>query len=178
VSGSFNWPWTTELSPWELATRFTDTASYFVSEASVYRLLKAHELITSLAYIVMKAADEFKDKTTAPNQLWPTDFTYFKVTGWGWFHLSTVLDDFSRYIIAWKLCTIMKAQDVTDTLDLALAASGCDQARIALISHPGDIVIMDNFGSHKGKAVRRFIRAAGAKLIFLPKYSPDLNPIE
>src|SRR4051812_25612765 len=59
-----------ELSPRELATRFTDTANYFVSEASVYRLLKAHDLITSPAYIVMKAADEFKDKTTAPNQLW------------------------------------------------------------------------------------------------------------
>ncbi len=119
-----------ELSPRELATRFTDTAYYFVSEASVYRLLKAHDLITSPAYIVVKAADEFKDKTTAPNQLWQTDFTYLKVTGWGWFYLSTVLDDFSRYIIAWKLCTTMKAQDVTDTLDLALAASGCDQARV------------------------------------------------
>jgi putative transposase len=43
---------------------------------------------------------------------------------------------------------------------------------------PGDIVIMDNLGSHKGKAVRRLIRAVGARLIFLPKYSPDLNPIE
>ena len=101
-----------ELSPRELATRFTDTANYFVSEASVYRLLKAHDLITSPAYIVMKAADEFKDKTIAPNQLWQTDFTYLKVTGWGWFYLSTVLDDFSRYIIAWKLCTTMKAQVV------------------------------------------------------------------
>ena len=44
--------------------------------------------------------------------------------------------------------------------------------------HPGDIVIMDNLGSHKAKAVRQLIRAAGAKLFFLPKYSPDLNPIE
>jgi putative transposase len=52
------------------------------------------------------------------------------VTGWGWFYLSTALDDFSRYIIAWKLCTTMKAQDVTDTLGLALAASGCNQVRI------------------------------------------------
>ena len=42
----------------------------------------------------------------------------------------------------------------------------------------GDIVVMDNLGSHKGKAVRRLIRSAGAKLLFLPKYSPDLNPIE
>jgi putative transposase len=100
------------LSPRELAVRFTDTESYFVSEASVYRLLKALDLIASPAYIVMKAVDEFKDKTTAPNQLWQTDFTYLKVTGWGWFYLSTILDDFSRYIIAWKLCTTMTAEDV------------------------------------------------------------------
>src|ERR1700745_381677 len=44
--------------------------------------------------------------------------------------------------------------------------------------HPGDIVVMDNLGSHRGKAVRRAIRSVGAKLFFLPKYSPDLNPIE
>ena len=118
------------LSPRELAVRFTDTEKYFVSEASVYRLLKAHDLITSPAFIVIKAADEFKDKTTAPNQLWQTDFTYLKVIGWGWFYLSTILDDFSRYIIASKLCTTMKAEDVTDTLELALAASGIDTARV------------------------------------------------
>ena len=120
-----------ELSPRELATRFTDTEDYFVSESSVYRLLKAHDLITSPAFIVIKAADEFKEKTTAPNQLWQTDFTYLKVIGWGWFYLSTILDDFSRYIIAWKLCTTMRADDVTDTLQLALTASGCASAHIA-----------------------------------------------
>ena len=120
-----------ELSPRELAARFVDTKRYFVSEASVYRLLKAHDLITSPAFIVVKAADEFKDKTTAPNQLWQTDFTYLKVIGWGWFYLSTILDDFSRYIVAWKLCTTMKAEDVTETLNLALQASGLDQVNIA-----------------------------------------------
>ncbi len=119
-----------ELSPRELAVRFTDSRGYFVSEASVYRLLKAHDLITSPAFVVIKAADEFKEKTTRPNQLWQTDFTYLKVIGWGWFYLSTILDDFSRYIIAWKLCTTVKASDVTATLELALKASGCDQARI------------------------------------------------
>lgn len=119
-----------DLSPRELAMQFTDTEKYFVSEASVYRILKSYDLITSPAYVVLSAADEFKDKTTRPNQLWQTDFTYLKVIGWGWFYLSTILDDYSRYIIAWKLCTTMKTEDVTDTLDLALQASGCDQATV------------------------------------------------
>jgi putative transposase len=119
-----------ELSPRELAVQFTDSKAYFVSEATVYRLLKAHDLITSPAFIVIKAANEFKDKTTAPNQMWQTDFTYFKITGWGWYYLSTILDDFSRYVIAWKLCTTMKAEDVTDTLELALTASGCDKVQV------------------------------------------------
>ena len=94
-----------ELSPRELAVRFTDERQYFVSEATVYRLLKAHDLITSPAYVVIKAADQFHTKTTRVNEMWQTDFTYFKIIGWGWMYLSTVLDDFSRYIIAWKLCT-------------------------------------------------------------------------
>ena len=119
-----------ELSPRELATQFTDTQKHFVSEASVYRILKAHDLITSPAFVVIKAADEFTEKTTTPNQLWQTDFTYLKVIGWGWFYLSTILDDYSRYIVAWKLCTTMKAGDVTDTLELALAASGCCSAKV------------------------------------------------
>ena len=68
--------------------QFTDTEKYFVSEASVYRILKSYDLITSPAYVVLSAADEFKDKTSRPNQLWQTDFTYLKVIGWGWFYLS------------------------------------------------------------------------------------------
>lgn len=74
-----------EPSPRALAVRFTDTERYFASEASVYRLLKAQDLIPSPspAYIAIKAADGFRDKTVRPNQLWQTGFTYLKVTGWG-----------------------------------------------------------------------------------------------
>ena len=117
-----------ELSARELALTFTDRHKTFISEASVYRLLKAEGLITSPAFILMQAADRFANPTTAINQLWQTDFTYLKVTGWGWFYLSTVLDDFSRYIVACKLCTTMAAADVTATLELALQAAGLDQA--------------------------------------------------
>ena len=71
----------------------------------------AQDLIATPAFRVMTAADEFHDKTTVPNQLWQTGFTYLKVIGWGWFYLSTILDDYSHYVIAWKLCTTMKASD-------------------------------------------------------------------
>ena len=119
-----------ELSPRELAVTFTDTEGYFVSESSVYRLLKAHALITRAAFIVMKAASAFTDKTTAINQQWQTDFTYLKIIGWGWMVLSTIRDDFSRHVVAWKLCTTMTNRDVAETLELALQASGCDHADV------------------------------------------------
>ena len=148
-----------DLSPRELAVRFTDTEKYFVSEASVYRLLKSHDLITSPAYIVIKAADEFKDKTTAPNQMWQTDFTYLKVIGWGWFYLSTILDDYSRYIIGWKLCGTMRAEDVTATLDIALAASGCDSAKV--LHKPR--LLSDNGSSYIAADLAEYLEDKGMK---------------
>jgi transposase InsO family protein len=153
-----------DLSPREVAVTFTDERSYFISEASVYRLLKAHGLITSPAFIVMKAASEFKDKTTAPNQLWQTDFTYLKVNVWGWYYLSTILDDFSRYIVAWKLCSTMKAGDVTDTLEMALAASGLDQAdtrhRPRLLSDNGSSYVAGDLADWMSEHDMKHIRGA------------------
>ena len=149
----------TELSPRELAVTFTDTENYFVSEASTYRILKAHDLIASPAFIVIKAASEFKDKTTAINQLWQTDFTYLKVLGWGWFYLSTILDDYSRYIISWKLCTNMRTEDVTDTLDLALEASGCDQAHA--VHKPR--LLSDNGSSYVSGELAEWLQDKGMK---------------
>ena len=140
-----------QLSPRELAVAFVDQRQYFVSEASVYRLLKAHDLITSPAFILMKAADTFAHPTTAPNQLWQTDFTYLRVIGWGWFYLSTVLDDFSRYILAWKLCTTMTATDVSDTLAMALRSSGLESVRVRhrprLLSDNGPSYVSAQLGS-------------------------------
>jgi putative transposase len=150
-----------ELSPRELAVRSTGQERYFVSEASVYRLLAAHDLITSPAFIVVKAADEFHTKTTAPNQLWQTDFTYLKVTGWGWFYLSSVLDDFSRYVVAWKLCTTMAASDVTDTLELALEASGCSEVRVR--HRPR--LLSDNGPGYVADELARWLAARGMEHI-------------
>ena len=158
-----------ELSPRELAVTFTDEKHYFVSEASVYRLLRAHNLITSPAFIVMKAADEFREKTTGPNQLWQTDFTYLKVIGWGWFYLSTVLDDFSRYIIAWKLCTGMATSDVQDTLNLALEASGLDEVNV--IHRPR--LLSDNGPSYISGDLAEYLADKGMKHTRGAPYHPQ-----
>jgi len=118
-----------ELSPRELAVSSTDQGQ-FVSESSVYRLLKAQDLITSPAYILMQASDKFQHPTQRVNEMWQTDFTYFKVLSWGWYYLSTVLDDYSRFIVAWRLCTSMSAQDVADTLDDARAFAKLEQVKV------------------------------------------------
>ena len=157
-----------DLSSRELAVNFTDTKGSFVSEASVYRLLKDHGLITSPAFILMKAADRFAQPTTAPNQLWQTDFTYLKVIGWGWFYLSTVLDDFSRYILAWKLCTTMAATDVSDTLQAALQASGLDQVKV--LHRPR--LLSDNGPSYLSSELGEWLENKGIKHIRGRAYHP------
>ena len=161
----------TELSPRELAVTFTDEEQYLVSESTVYRTLKAHDLITNPAFIVLKVANEFKDKTTAINQLWQTDFTYIKALGWGWFYLSTVLDDYSRYFVSWKLCTNMRAEDMTETLDLALQASGCDQVHV--VHKPR--LLSDNGSSYVSGDLAEWLQdkgmkhSRGARIIRKPK---------
>ena len=132
-------------------SRSSTSSSTSSRKPSVYRLLKAHDLITSPAFILMKAADSFAHPTTASNQLWQTDFTYLRVIGWGWFYLSTVLDDFSRYILAWKLCTTMTATDVSDTLAMALRNSGLERVRVRhrprLLSDNGPSYLSAQLGS-------------------------------
>ena len=141
-----------ELSPRELVARYTDQQAYFVSESTVYRLLKAQDLITSPAYILMRASDQFQHPSKAVNELWQTDFTYFKIIGWGWYYLSTILDDYSRFIVAWRLCTSMSASDVADTLDDALCFTGLDQVKVRhkprLLSDNGPCYISDELSDY------------------------------
>jgi putative transposase len=152
------------LTARELAVKYTDEKLYYVSESSAYRILKEADLITAPDYVVIKAAEEFKDKTTAINHMWQTDFTYFKIIGWGWYYLSTILDDYSRYIIAWKLCSTMRASDVTETIELALAASGCDQAVVQhkprLLSDNGSCYISGELAEWMQKQEMEHIRGA------------------
>jgi len=127
-----------DKSPRELAFHITDTREWFISESSVYRILKSRDLITSPTHIVMKAADRFKDPPAKINELWQTDFSYLKVVHWGWYYLTTILDDYSRYIIAWEFCRNMRSDDVERVVTTALkkTAIGMDK-RPRLLSDNG-----------------------------------------
>lgn len=130
------------LSSRELAYKITDEQGIFISESSVYRILKKRGLITAPSHILLSAADEFKDKTNFVHEMWQTDFTYFKIIGWGWYYLSTVLDDYSRYIVHWELCRNMKVNDVKRTVDSAVIKSGLKKGQVPkLLSDNGSCYV-------------------------------------
>jgi len=119
-----------EKSPRQLAWQFVDDMGYFLSESSVYRILKRFDLVQSPAFQMVPAKDKFEKPTTRVHQLWQTDFTQFKVLDWGWYYLSTVLDDYSRYILAWRLSATMASTDVQETLEQALQSVGLAHVRV------------------------------------------------
>lgn len=137
----------------QLAWLFTDQEGYFISESSVYRILKGFDLIESPAFEVITAADTFKHPTRRVNELWQTDFTYFKIIGWGWYYLSTILDDYSRYILAYKLTPSMSAVDVQNTLQIALDKTGLDRV---LVEHRPRL-LSDNGSCYLSKDLKAFL---------------------
>ena len=143
-----------EDSPREIATFMTDNSGHFISESSVYRILKAVNLITSPNHILVKAANEFKDKTTRIHQMWQTDFTYFKVEGWGWFYLSSIMDDYSRFIIHHELCTTMKTPDVERNVEAALIKTGLPEGRRPKI-------LSDNGSCYISEDIKDFMKEKG-----------------
>lgn len=146
-----------EESPRQLAWSITDKEGYFISESTVYRILKAFDLITSPAYTVISAAEKFANPTTRVHELWQTDFTYFKIIGWGWYYLASVLDDHSRYIIAWKLYTTMAAEDVKDLLEEAVHRTGV--RRVAVRHRPR--LLSDNGPCYLSKELAEYLEERG-----------------
>lgn len=139
----------TDLSSRELAHHITDEQQVFVSESSVYRILKERGLLSAPTHILIAASDQFKDKTAFVHQMWQTDFTYFKVVGWGYYYLSTILDDYSRYIIHWELCSSMKADDVKRTVELAIKKARIKtKAKPKLLSDNGACYISSELGDY------------------------------
>jgi transposase-like protein len=146
-----------DRTPRELAWDITDNEGYYISESSVYRILKSYDLITSPAFIIVSASDKFKHPTKRVNELWQTDFTYFKITGWGWYYMASVLDDYSRYIISWKLFTTMNTEDVKEVLDMALTATGASNVKLQLKPR----LLTDNGSCYVSEDLRNYLNSKG-----------------
>lgn len=157
-----------ERSPRELAWYITDHEGYFISESSVYRILKAFDLVASPQYVVLSAKEHFQHPTSRVHELWQTDFTYFRIIGWGWYYLASVLDDYSRYIIAWKLFTTMSATDVTELLDLAVERTGISTVRVR--HRPR--LLSDNGAAFISKELREYLESRGMTQTHGAPYHP------
>lgn len=157
-----------EHSPRQVACFITDTQGYFISESSVYRILKAYDLVPSPSYIVMAAGDRFHSPTTRVHELWQTDFTYFKIIGWGWYYLGSILDDYSRYIIAWKLFTTMASTDVKELLDLAIQRTGVEQ--VSVRHRPR--LLSDNGPAYVSEELKRYLDTKGMTQTHGAPYHP------
>jgi putative transposase len=158
-----------EKSSRQLAWHFVDKMKYFISESSVYRILKGFDLVQSPAFEMVSAKDKFEKPTKQVHELWQTDFTQFKVLDWGWYYLSTVLDDYSRYIIAWKLAPTMGASDVEETLELALEKSGLEKVRVR--HRPR--LLSDNGPAYLSKDLKKFLKRKDIEHIRGAPYHPQ-----
>ena len=156
-----------ELSPRELSCRLCDAQQLFISESSVYRILKAKGLIPTPDHILMAAANEFSEQTFFVHQMWQTDFTYFRILGWGWYYLSTILDDYSRYIVHWELCQSMKAEDVQRTVEQAIVTAGLNKHHIPMLK-----LLSDNGSCYVAAELKEWL---GKKKI-IPVHGRPLHP--
>ena len=157
-----------EESSRQLAWRYTHEAGSFISESSVYRILKGYDLITSPVFQVVTAKDRFENPTQRVNEMWQTDFTYFKVVGWGWYYLCSVLDDYSRYILAWRLADTMGSGDAQATLDMALEKTGV--TRVKLKHRPR--LLSDNGPGFVAEALQTYLKRQGIRHIRSAPYHP------
>lgn len=160
-----------ELSARQLALRVVDTEGVYLSESTVYRVLKREGLIKPAEVVGFKAGKEYHRKTKRPNELWATDCAYLKVTGWGWYYLVTVMDDFSRFILAWELKSDMAAGSLIDVVQQAVDFTGMTDVPV----EDRTVLLSDNGSGYLSRQFGEYLRLVGIKHIVASPYHPQTN---
>ena len=159
-----------ELSSRHLSAWITDNEGFSVSESTVYRILKREGLVKRQE-LKLVADKEYHTKTTHPHQMWATDASYFRVVGWGYYYLVTVMDDYSRFILGWKLQKDMTASSLIEVIQQAVDMTGMtdvpieDRARL----------LSDNGSGCVSRAFRDYLNLVGIRHILAEPFHPQTN---
>jgi len=156
-----------ELSSRQLAAWITDLpyqSRRFTVSSEGEGLVKRQETQPS-------AADEYHTKTTRPHQMWATDASYFRVVGWGYYYLVTVMDDYSRFILGWKLQKDMSSNSLIEVIQKAVDSIGMIDVPVEDRTKP----LSDNGAGYVSKAFRDYLHLVGIAHILAAPYHPQTN---
>jgi putative transposase len=159
-----------ELSSRQLAVWITDNEGFAVSESTVYRILRREGLVKRQE-VQLVAGKEYHTKTTRPHQMWATDASYFRVVGWGYYYLVTVMDDYSRFILAWKLQKDMSANSFIEVIQEAVDATGMTDVPVEDRTR----LLSDNGAGYVSRTFRDYLRLVGISHILAAPYHTQTN---
>jgi transposase InsO family protein len=159
-----------ELSSRQLSAWITDNEGFAVSESTVYRILRREGLVKRQE-TQLKAAKEYHTKTTRPHQMWATDASYFRVVGWGYYYLVTVMDDYTRFILAWKLQKDMSSNSLIEVIQDAVDATGMTEVPV----EDRTKLLSDNGAGYVSRAFRDYLCMVGIGHILAAPFHPQTN---
>ena len=160
-----------DLSCRQLATWTTDNMGFSVSESTVYRILRRDGPVKR-PEMRLAAGKEYHRKTTGPHQMWATNASYFRVVGWGYYYyMVTVMDDYSRFILAHKLQRDMTSDTFIEVVQEAVDRTGMDQVPIEDRTR----LLSDNGPGYVSRAFRDYLGMVGIKHILATPFHPQTN---
>lgn len=160
-----------ELSCRQLAYTLTDGGSMYVSESTVYRILKREGLIRPAEIIGFKAAKEYRRKTKRTNELWASDCCHLRVIDWGWYYLETVMDDFSRFILGWDLKIDMTGGSLEDVVQQAVDFTGMTDVPV----EDRTVLLSDNGAGYLSQQFNQYLHLVGIRHITASPFHPQTN---
>lgn len=160
-----------ELSARQLALKLVDSEGWYVSESTVFRILKREGLIKPAEVVGFKAGKEYHRKTKRPNELWATDCAHLKVIDWGWYYLITVMDDYSRFILAWELKPDMAAASLIDVVQKAVDVTGMTDVPV----EDQTVLLSDNGSGYLSRQFGEYLRLVSVRHIIASPYHPQTN---
>ena len=154
----------------QVAAWITDNDDFSVSESTVFRILKREGLVRRIE-VPVPASNEYRHKTTAPHQLWATDASYFRVAGWGYYYMVTVLDDFSRFILAWRLQVDMTTPSLIEVVQDAVDLTGMTDVQVEDRTR----LLSDNGSGYVSRLFREYLQLVGIRHVLAAPYHPQTN---